>query len=215
MNISILLVDDHKILRDGLNVLIGEQKDMSIAGEAENGHIAVRLAQKLKPDIVIMDIAMPELNGIEATKSITENNDKIKILILSMTADKRSIIRALRAGASGYILKTCASKDLINAIRTIHKGKKFLCQTVRDIVIQDYINNTYTEEGCSYNILTQRERQVLQLLAEGKSTKDAAAILHVSTKTIESHRSQLMNKLKTRSIAGLTKLAIREGITEL
>lgn len=215
MSINILLVDDHKILRDGLNVLIAEQKDMKIVGEAENGHIAVRLAQKLKPNIVIMDIAMPELNGIEATRIITASTDKIKVLILSMTAEKRFIIRALRAGAMGYILKTCASKDLLKAIRAIHCGTRFLCQTVKDIVIQDYINNTVPEDGCNYNKLTQRERQVLQLLAEGKSTKDAAAILHVSTKTIESHRSQLMAKLKTRSIAGLTKLAIREGLTEL
>lgn len=216
MAIKILLADDHKIMRDGLLILLGKHKDMEIVAEAENGRETVQKALKMKPDIVIMDITMPDLNGIEATRQITADNPDIKVLALSMHSDRRFIAEILAAGASGYLLKDCASEELAHAIRSVvQEGETYLCAGVADLVVKDYVRQIAQSESSQASMLTAREREVLQLLAEGTSTKQIARKLHVSVKTVETHRRQIMNKLDLHSIAELTKFAIREGLTSL
>jgi len=215
MSIRILIADDHKIVRDGLRVLIEQQFGMKVIGDAENGNSAVRMAEELKPDIIIMDISMPNLNGIEATRQIITNIPKTKIIILSMHSEKRFIERVLRAGASGYLRKECAFEELRNAIETVITGDVYLSPEISNIVVSEYLLQISKNNSSPFATLTPREREVLQLLAEGKSTKQIASILFVSVKTIETHRRQLMKKLKIRTIAGLTKYAIREGFTSL
>lgn len=214
MSIKVLLVDDHKIMREGLRSIISEQTGISVVGEAANGREAVKLAEKLKPDLVVMDLSMPELNGIEATGEIVSSNPYIKVLALSMHSEKMFITRALQEGASGYILKDCALEELIQAIRTVMSGRVYISPDVADVVLSDY-RQLLNSETSMVSKLTKREREVLQLIAEGSPTKVIAVSLNLSVKTIETHRSQLMNKLDLHSIAELTKFAIKEGIIEL
>lgn len=215
MSIRILLADDHKIVRDGLKTLVEKQPGMEVVGEAETGREAVFLTMKLEPDVVVMDISMAELNGMEATRQIRKVCPKIKIIALSMHSDKRFVLGMLEAGATGYLLKDCAFEELSRAIRNVAANKTYLSPGITDVVIQDYLLKASETRASSDSILTAREREVLQLIAEGKSTKEAAQTLYVSVKTIETHRKQIMDKLDLHSIAELTKYALREGLTSL
>lgn len=215
MATKILLADDHQIIRDGLRTLLEKQANMAVAGEAENGRDAVRLARELEPDVIIMDIAMPDLNGIEATRQVKAEAPEVKIIALSMHSDKRFVTGILQAGASGYLLKDCAFEELAGAIQTVIAGKIYLSPGVAGVVVDDYLQQLSKTATAPTGALTPREREVLQLLAEGKSTKQIAASLYLSVKTIESFRKQIMDKLNLRTVAELTKYAIREGLTSL
>ncbi|MEQ8225742.1 MAG: response regulator transcription factor, partial [Candidatus Eremiobacterota bacterium] len=184
MKIKILLSDDHKLFRQGLRTLLEKQSDMTVTGEADNGISTVELSEKLLPDVILMDISMPDMNGIEATKRIISNNPAIKIIALSMHSDKRFITEMLKSGASGYLLKDSAFEELSLAIRTVMKNQNYLSSTITDIVIRDYIN-IKNKENSAFTLLSSREREVLQLLSEGKTTKEIALCLQVSSKTIE------------------------------
>ncbi|MBN2589987.1 MAG: response regulator transcription factor [Sedimentisphaerales bacterium] len=215
MSIRILLADDHEIVRFGLCSLIEEQPDMEVVGEVENGRKAISCAHKLKPDIIIMDIAMPDMNGIEATRRIHKEYPDIGIIILSMYSKKKFIIDALKAGVSGYILKTKVYDDLILAIKAASAGEVYLSSKIAAIVAHEIVGGLPIYEKSAYTVLTPREREVLQLISEGKSTKQSALHLKISIKTIESTRRQIMYKLDIHNIADLTKYAISEGITSL
>lgn len=215
MTIKILLADDHELFRKGLRALIEEQDDLQVVGEATNGLEAIRLAQKLTPDVVLMDLSMPDLNGVDATRQILQANAKAKVIALSMHTDSRAVDRILRAGALGYLLKEAALAELTQAIHAIMKGGTYLSPMIaRDVV--DQLRKTPPAGPRSLlQTLSVREREVLQLLAEGGTTKEIAAKLFVSPKTVETHRHQVMEKLKLQSIADLTKYAVREGLTSL
>jgi DNA-binding NarL/FixJ family response regulator len=215
VTIKVLLADDHKIVRDGLRTLLEKNSDIVVAGEAEDGREALQMAQKLLPDVVVMDIAMPDLNGIEATRQILADRSAVRIVALSMHSDKRFVSEMLKAGASGYLLKDCAFEELITAIRTVMKGKIYLSPEIAGVVIGDYIKKDAKADSSVFSLLSDREREVLQLMAEGKTTKEVASYLHVSVKTVETHRTNIMTKLDIHSIAELTKYAIREGLTSL
>jgi DNA-binding NarL/FixJ family response regulator len=215
MSIRILLADDHKIIRDGLRSLLEKQPDLEVVAEAGNGAKTVKLAQKLKPDVVIMDITMPDLNGIEATYQIMAEFPNVKVIALSMHSDRRFVVGMLKAGASGYLLKDCAFDELIHTVHTVVSNRIYLTPGITDIVVDDYLRQMSTTNSSVTSVLTAREREVLQLLAEGKTTKQIADHLYLSVKTIETHRRQIMLKLDIHSIAELTKYAIREGLTPL
>ncbi len=212
---TILLVDDHKLFRDGLRSMLDSHSNLVVIGEAGDGQSAIKLARDLQPDIVLMDITMPDLNGIEAARRITTEAPSIKVIILSMHSDRRYIIEALKSGARGYLLKDSALEEVVSAIDDCRVDKVFLSSKISDFVINDYINIAKTGETSAYTVLSAREREVLQMLAEGKTTKEIAAQLVVSVKTIETYRKQIMDKLDLHSIAELTKYAIREGLTQL
>ena len=215
MSISILLADDHKIIRDGLRALLEKERDMKVVGEAENGRTTVQFARTLLPDVVIMDIGMPDLNGIEATRQIATISRLVKVIALSMHSDKRFVKGMLQAGASGYLLKECAFEELAQAIRAVYKNRTYLSPEIASLVVEEYVSPPVTPDTSAASILTPRQREVLQLFAEGKTTKEIAFHLGVSVKTIETHRQKIMDKLGTHSIAELTKYALREGLTML
>lgn len=215
MSTKVLIADDHKIVREGLRALIEKHETMEVVAEAQNGLEAVRLVRKLQPDVVIMDMGMPQMNGIEATREVTAHNPKIKVIALSMHSDKRFVLQMIKAGASGYLLKDSAFEELITAIRTVVSNQSYLSPKITDVVIKDYVQTLSKGDVSAFSVLTVREREVLQLLAEGRSTKEIAGSLNVSVKTVESHRQQVMDKLNIRSVAELTKYAIREGLTSL
>ncbi len=214
MAIRILLADDHRIVRQGLRTLLEKEPDMEVVAEAEEGRMAVRLARKLAPQVVIMDVGMPDLNGIEATRQVLADTPGLKVIALSMHSDRRFVVNMLKAGASGYLLKDSAFEELAAAIRVVMLNKTYLSPGVSDIVIKDYVQGP-REDSSVFSVLTPREREVLQLMAEGKSTKQIADRLHVSIKTIETHRQQIMTKLGIHSVAELTKYAVREGLSSL
>ena len=215
MSIRIILAEDHKITREGLVNMLKNQRNMQVIGEAQNGREAVQLAIDLSPDLVIMDVTMPNLNGIDATRVITSNSKAVKVIALSMYSDKQFVQGMMQAGASGYLLKDCAFDELVNAIRVVSAGETYLSPGIAGIVVQDYVNKLSNSAFSATSILTKREREVLQLISEGKSTKLIATQLNVSIKTVETHRRQMMEKLGIRNVAGLTKYAIREGLTSL
>ena len=215
MSIKIILADDHKIVSDCLKPLLNKQPDMKVVGEAENGRMAVKLTQQLNPDVVIMDIAMPDLNGIEATRQIIARCPGVKIITLSMNSDKRYVTGVLNAGASGYLTKSCSFEELVGAIRVVAANKKYLSPDISGIVIEESLVRSSTAKSKVPSILTMREREVLQLLAEGKTVKQIASQLYLSIKTVHTHRKQIMDKLNIHSIAELTKYALREGLTSL
>ena len=215
MAIKILIADDHQILRQGLRTLLEKEPDLEVVAEADNGRSTVRLARESHPEVIIMDVAMPDMNGIEATRQIISEMPKVKVIALSMYADRRFVANMLKAGASGYLLKDCASEELVRAIRVVLTHKTFLSPGVADIVVKDYVQAPLGREASVFSILSNREREVLQLMAEGRSTNQIAECLHVSVKTVETHRQQMMQKLKMHSVAELTKYAIREGLTTL
>ncbi len=215
MIVRILIADDHKIILDGLCSLLEKNDALKVVGQAADGLSAVRLAGELSPDLVIMDISLPGLNGIDATRRILEANPRVKIIALSMHKDGRYIAEALKSGAVGYLLKESAFDELIAAIRAVMKGQCYLSASIADLVIKDYIRHLEKTDSGIFTVLTPREREVLQSLSEGLSTKRIAARLEVSVKTVETHRAQIMAKLDIHSIAELTKYAIREGLTSL
>jgi two-component system response regulator NreC len=215
MGMTILLADDHRLLREGLRSLLEEQPDMTVVGEAENGKSAVQLATKLMPDIIIMDISMPGLNGIDATQRILSICPQSKVIALSMHTERRTVVEMINAGASGYLLKDCAFEEVVQAVRAVTANGTYLSPKITEIVIKDYIHRIPKDELSSLSSLSTREREVLQLLSEGRKTKDIADLLGVSIKTVESYRQHIMEKLNIHSIAELTKIAIREGITSL
>ncbi len=215
MSIKILIADDHEIVREGLRTLFDQQSDMEVVAEANDGHKAVQLAHKLVPDVVIMDISMPRMNGMEATRRIVGKHPGIKIIALSKHREKRFVRDMIDAGASGYVHKTCGYTQLLKAIRAALAHQRYFCPAVSDVHFESEPAASRQGRKAAGSTLTAREREVLQLLAEGKTTREMAALLNVSVKTIETHRLQIMTKLDTRSIADLTKYAIREGITSL
>ena len=215
MKTRILLADDHRIMREGLKSLLNEEADMEVVGEADNGRRAIEMVDELTPDVVVMDIGMPELNGIEATRRIVLDHPDTKVVALSMHSDRRFMAEILKAGAAGYLLKDGAFDELAGAIRTVVAKKMYLSPRIADVVVEDYVRNMPRSEPSAFAALTPREREVLQLLAEGKATKQAAACLHVSVKTVETHRRQMMEKLDLQSVAEVTKYALREGLTSL
>ena len=215
MAIRIILADDHSILREGLKSLISKETDISVVAEAENGVVVLEQVRNLNPDVVVMDVAMPELNGIEATRQIAVEFPEIRVIALSMHSDRRFVIEMLRAGASAFVLKHAAFEELIQAIHMVVAGNSFLSSSIVDVVVRDYVKKLGGTDSPAYNQLTNRERQVLQLLAEGHSTKEIAFTLNVSAKTVETHRLNIRDKLGIDSLAELTKFAIREGLTTL
>jgi len=215
MGIRVFLVEDHTILRDGLRSLVENTADMQVAGEAAEGRSAVRLIKEISPDVVIMDVTLPELNGIEATRQVVANAPGVKVIGLSVHADQRFVAGMLQSGAAGYLLKDCAFEELVGAIRIVMAGRTYLGTGVADVVVGDYTRRLKEPDSSAFTCISPREREVLQLLAEGRSAKQIAGKLHVSAKTIETHRGQIMRKLDIHSIAELTKYAIREGLTAL
>jgi DNA-binding NarL/FixJ family response regulator len=195
--------------------LLSRQPGIQMVGEAYDGVSAVRLVAEHKPDVVLMDISMPQLNGIEATRQILTQNTSVRVIILSMHADRRFVIEALKAGARGYLLKDSAVEELLSAICTVSNNQVYLSRNITNIVVEDYIQLAKDAIPSAYTLLSAREREVLQLIAEGRSTKEIAGHLNLSAKTIETHRKQVMDKLGLHTIAELTKYAIREGLTEL
>ncbi len=215
MKTLVMIVDDHQIVRDGLKAILHNEEGIGVIAEADNGRSALQLIKELNPEIVIMDIAMPDMNGIDATRRISSEYPDIKVLILSMHHDKRMVIEVFNAGARGYLLKECASDELLRAIRTIQQGETYLSPKISSIVVKGLVKQQHGEIPSEIFSLSSREREVLQLLAEGKSMKEIAFTLDVSIKTVEAFRKRLMDKLKVNSIAELTKIAIREGLTSL
>lgn len=215
MKTKIIIADDHQIVRQGLATLLAKEPDMEVVAEADTGRQVVQLVKELAPQVVIMDVNMPDLNGIEATRQILANFPETKIIALSMHADRRFVVNMLKAGSSGYLLKDCAFEELAGAIRLVMANKTYLSPGVSDIVIKDYVQGLSTPRSSAFSVLTAREREVLQLMAEGKPTSQIAELLHISVKTVETHRQQIMHKLGIHSIAELTKYAIREGLTSL
>lgn len=214
MAAQILITDDHKLLREGLRSLL-ENRGFEVTGEAEDGRSAVRLVKQLKPDAVIIDISLPGLNGIEATRQIHQNSPEVKVIVLSMRADSRAVLAALAAGASAYLLKESAFEEVVIALRVTLRGQTYLSPAIAHLVVQNSVEHWSVNPGYVRHGISGREREILQLVAEGRSSQEMAASLFVSVKTIETHRKQIMNKLNLHSIAELTKYAIREGVTSL
>ncbi len=211
MSIRILIADDHKIVRDGLSGLIRTQKDMEIIGEAENGMTAVKLASKASPDIVIMDVSMPDLNGMEATRKIISAAPNAKVIALSMHSDRRYVLGMLEAGVKGYVIKDSAFAELAGAIRAVSANKSYLSPGITDIVVNAYAGNGEFKG----NALSNREREVLQLLAEGRTVKKISELIHISIKTVETHRRNIMVKLDLKNSADLIRYALKEGFSSL
>lgn len=210
---KILLVDDHKMMRDGLRAIL-EKAAFEIAGEAANGHEAMELARRLRPEVVVMDVSMPDLNGIDATRRLVAEIRGIKVLGLSMNSDRRYVLAMFKAGAVGYLLKSSASDELIQAVRAVADGLTYVSPTIGSLVIETLAEGGRLAAHVD-KALSPREREVLQLLAEGKASKEIASDLKISVATVESHRRQIADKLGLHSIAELTKFAIREGLTSV
>ena len=210
--ITVILADDHPVVRDGLCFLLNAQPDIKVLGTADNGHEAVQLATKLNPNVAVMDIAMPLLNGIEATQQITSTLPHTRVMILSIHFTSVHIQRALQAGAMGYLLKESAGEEVVEAIRTVHEGRRYLSRKIAETVVEDYVRQG---GGDVLEGLSPRERQVLQLIAEGKTSAEAAEILYLSVKTVETYRSRFMQKLGLKDMTALVKFAIQHGIISL
>ena len=208
--IRVLLADDHAVVRDGLRALLGAQSGIEVVGDVANGREAVREAQKLQPDVVVMDIAMPDLNGIEATLQIEDACPSTQVLILSMHSTMEHIFRA---GARGYLLKDSAGSEVVEAVRAVHAGRRYLGNKIAASVIDDYVAERH--RSSPLDSLSRRERQILQLIAEGKTSAEAGAMLFLSPKTIDTYRSRMMHKLGIADLASLVKFAIQHGITQL
>lgn len=209
MALKILLADDHAVVREGLRVLL-EREGFTFSAEASDGREAIQLCEKHKPDIAVLDLAMPLLNGIDAAREIIKVNSKIKVILLTMHTEDHLVLESLRAGVTGYVLKTRASSELVQAIRAVSKGEMYLTQSISRTIVQAFLN----KDDVPDRFLSDRERQVLQLVAEGKTTKELATILGISAKTAESHRSNIMDKLDIHDVAGLVRYAIRTGIIQ-
>jgi two-component system response regulator NreC len=211
--IRIVLADDHKLMRSGLRVLLEQQPDLTVVGEASDGRDAVALVASQRPDVLVMDIGMPSLNGIEAAAQITQSHPEVSIVMLSMHSDEGYVLRALKAGAKGYLLKDSAEADLIRAVHAVAEGKSFFSPAVSKVLLDDYVRKlkrSGTEDP--YDLLTPREREILQLVAEGKSNKEIAQLLNLSVYTVETHRSNIMEKLNLHGVPELILYAVRKGI---
>lgn len=213
MTIKIILADDHTIVRHGLNKTLQQQEGMEVVGQAKDGLSAIQLVRELSPDIVIMDISMPDINGIDATREIMRDFPDTKVIALSMHSAKKFVREMFKAGAVGYLLKDCEFDELSSAIRIVMDGKSYLSPEITYVVLDSYINDETEGKSSAFSILTERERQVLQLMAEGLTTKQVGLKLHISPKTVEAHRLRVMGKLKIDNVAQLTKYAIQEGLT--
>jgi DNA-binding NarL/FixJ family response regulator len=213
MSHRIVLADDHKILREGIRALLESQPGLTVVGEADNGRTAVAMAKDLMPDVVVLDIGMPELNGVEAARRMIHENPRLRIIALSMHSDRRFVSEMLKAGASAYLLKDGAFEELVEAIEAVTAGNVYLSPGIAGVVVDDYVSQIGDPVRTAFGVLSSREREVLQLMSEGLATKQIAASLRVSVKTVETHRRQIMEKLDLHSVAELTKYAIREGLT--
>lgn len=209
MAVRVLLADDHEIVRQGLRVLL-EREGFQVVGEAADGHDAVKLCEANHPEIAILDVSMPLLNGVDAAREIMKSNPRTKVVLLTMHTEDHLILESLRAGVTGYVLKTRAASELVQALRAVCRGEIFLTQSISRTIVQAFLQNTPVPG----NPISDRERQVLQLVAEGKTTKEIASLLGISVKTAESHRSNLMEKLNIHDTAGLVRYAIRIGLIE-
>ncbi len=211
--IRIILADDHEVMRRGLRLVLEQQEDFEIIGEAGDGRAALHLAETMKPDIAVLDITMPNLNGIEAARQISDKHLGVSTIVLSMHADESFVLRALKAGARGYLLKESAEGDLINAVRLVAEGKSFFSPTVSRMLVEDYVRQLEDKDvEDSYELLTTRERELLQLIAEGKSNKEIANMLNLSLYTVETHRSNILAKLNLHTVPELILYAVRKGI---
>lgn len=215
--IRVLLADDHAILRSGLVRLLGEQSDIEVIGEAENGLEAVQKVLELHPDIVLMDIGMPVMNGMEATKQIKKRDQEVKVLVLTMHDNEEYLFRVLQAGAAGYVLKKAADSDLVNAIHVVARGDCFLYPSAAKMVVEDYLEKlkSGTEPTSTFDTLTEREREILKLVAEGYTNREIAESLFISVKTVETHKANIMEKLNLHKRAELVRYAIRKGILQV
>jgi DNA-binding NarL/FixJ family response regulator len=214
MPIRLLIADDHKLMREGLRALLAGESDIEVIGEAGDGRAIVKMVEKLAPDVVLMDISMPQLNGIEATRQIEHLSGSTRVVALSMHADRLFVQGVLKAGAAGYLLKDSAFDDLAQAVRAVSNGQMYLSPGIAGVVVEGFLNTNGGTVVDEVN-LTAREREVLQLITEGSSTRDIATQLHISVKTVETHRRQLMKKLDLFTVAELTKYAIRNGLTRI
>jgi len=211
--IRIILADDHAVMRRGLRLVLEQVKDFLVVGEASDGRDAVNLAESTRPNIAILDITMPNLNGIEAARQINAKQIGVSTIVLSMHADESFVLRALKAGARGYLLKESAESDLINAVRLVFEGKSFFSPTVSRMLVEDYVRQLQDKDvEDSYELLTSRERELLQLIAEGNSNKDIANMLNLSLYTVETHRSNILSKLNLHTVPELILYAVRKGI---
>lgn len=215
MSIRIILADDHKIMREGLRALLAKHPDIEVVAEAGDGRGVVDLARELNPDVVVIDIAMPHLNGIDATRQIVKESPGVKVIALSMHSDKKFVKEMLGAGASGYLLKDAAFEELDMALSTVMNNQTYLSPKITDTLVKDYLGSRAPQGKLYSPALSTREREVLQMIAEGKTTRDIATTLYLSVKTVETHRKQIMDKLGLASVAELTKYAIREGLTSV
>ena len=213
--IRIVLADDHNIIRSGLRLLLERQPDFKVVAEAEDGRQAVQLVAKHHPDVVILDIGMPQLNGIEATRQIVAQESHPNVVILSMHSDESYVLRALKAGARAYILKNAAEADLIRAVQAVSEGKSFFSPVISKMLLEDYMRQVREKEvEDTYDLLTPREREILQLIAEGKTNKEIATILGLSPHTVETHRGNILEKLNLHSVPELILYAVRKGIIQ-
>jgi DNA-binding NarL/FixJ family response regulator len=215
MTVRIVIVDDHQIVRDGLRSVMEREPDLTVVAEADNGRQGIEACRRVSPDVVVMDISMPDLNGIEATRKIKAEAPDTRVIALSMHSDKRYVRRMIEAGATGYLLKESAIDEVVRAVKAVAAGGSYLSPEVADIVIEGFRRRPGGRPEPVGPELTDREREVLQLLAEGKTSKEIAGSLGVSPKTVEAHRRQIMDKLDIHNVAGLTKYAIREGLTSV
>jgi two-component system, NarL family, response regulator NreC len=211
--IRIILADDHAVMRRGLRLVLEQQEDFEVVGEASDGREAVNLAETIKPDVAVLDITMPNLNGIEAAHQISARQLGVSTIVLSMHADESFVLRALKAGARAYLLKESAEGDLINAVRLVSEGKSFFSPIVSRMLVEDYVRQLQDRDiEDSYELLTLREREILQLIAEAKSNKEIAGMLNLSLYTVETHRSNILEKLNLHSVPELILYAVRKGV---
>jgi two-component system response regulator NreC len=211
--IRIIVADDHAVMRRGLRLVLEQQADFQVLGEANDGREAMSMAESLKPDVAVLDITMPNLNGIEAARQISAKHPNVAIVILSMHADEGYVLRALKAGARGYLLKESPEADFIQAIRAVSEGKAYFSPAVSRMLVEDYVRQLQDKDiEDSYELLTPREREILQLIAEGKSNKDVANLLNLSLYTVETHRGNMLEKLNLHSVPELILYAVRKGV---
>jgi DNA-binding NarL/FixJ family response regulator len=216
MSISIVLADDHRVVREGLRALLERYDDLKVVGEAADGSEAVKLAAKLKPDVIVMDISMPVLNGIEATQQALEVSPSSRVIILSMYSTSEHIFRSFKAGAQGYLLKESAGADVVNAVRAVREGKRYLTEKISEAILDDFIHQrSLADSESPVSRLSKRERHILQLVVEGKSSSEIGLQLFLSPKTVETYRSRVMHKLSINDVPGLVKFALQHGLTAL
>ncbi|MDX1777246.1 MAG: response regulator transcription factor [Thermodesulfobacteriota bacterium] len=213
--IKVLVADDHTILRQGIKSLLANEEEIEVIGEAKNGREALTIIEETLPDVILMDIAMPGLNGLEATRRIKKKFPRMKVLVLTMYTNEEYIFQILNAGANGYLVKETAFQDLISAIKAVYKNEAFMSPSISKKVINSYIKRAQNDEEVTCEVLTTREREILQLIAEGNSSKKIAELLFISPKTVETHRTHIMDKLNIHNRTGLVKYAIRKGIVDV